>query len=156
MSKHDEAEDLMVELRRYAEVDLSTLDRERLERLADGMLAGLSVIFDAISEETEQQRVLIHQQQLIADLTQAVSTANAGMLGTEHKELLLSMINVFPSNQDSAARGLYRAFRQLSNDGERFDVAVHAFWADWPQQRQTQEETEDERDEENDAEESEI
>jgi len=66
-------------LLRNCQVDLETLERERLEQLTQGLLRGQVQVFEELGRETRQSEIIASQQQLVTELQNQLSAAHASI-----------------------------------------------------------------------------
>ena len=140
----NQAEEKFAELCSLNQLDLGSLDRDRVNAVCQGLLSGLSTIFDALREETEQAQVLRQQQEIISAQNTALQAANVAMLGTEYRELLIAFVETYPTNPGIVETGLYRAYKLLERSGVELAAETTTFWENWLETRNGKEEKENE------------
>jgi hypothetical protein len=140
------AEDYLDSLLRQNQLDLAALDRDRLEAILRGLLAGQIAVFTALGAETRQSTMIRNQGAVIENMTAAVSRANA--MATEadvatvqhnpYQELLVTLAHIIPESLhanrpacvEQMLTAVYRGLEQAAEEGELIEDGVLVWWRD--------------------------
>ncbi|MFH1811849.1 MAG: hypothetical protein ABIJ09_24135 [Pseudomonadota bacterium] len=132
------AEEKLVETRRIAGLDLSTLPRERLEAVTQGLVEGLGTVYEALAAETRLSTIVQQQRAVIQSLTEAVAAASATMVSTHYRDILAALVRAYPNDPDCMGLGLYRAYRALEAEAVPLDDETRRCWDEWPERNRQQ------------------
>lgn len=135
---------------RLGQLNLGELSRERLEQvfvdllegqaqMAEGIIAGQRQIYQSLGKETQATKIVMSQQAMIQQLTEALSNANMVMgmppLDDLLRTILVGMLEAWP-DQQVIESGLAKAFRALRHEGETFSNSAEDKWIAWPHRDQ--------------------
>ena len=140
----------MIDIRRYRDMllgaqqlDLSSLERGRLEELCESLIEGQLVICEAFAHETRQSHVIEAQTAMITRLNESVATANSALANLDDnpikevfKDILVSMAHHVAEHWgadrslaiDGMMTGVYRGLQAVTQyDGDGYDT-VRQWW----------------------------
>lgn len=95
------------ELLRTNQLDLSQIERARLEQITHGLLQGQIHILDMLCQETQQSSIIKRQQEMITGLNSAISSANQLVTHDQHHDLVVGLLTYIPSIWDDAKQDLF-------------------------------------------------
>lgn len=124
------------QLLRLAQVDLSELDRERLEEITLGLIEGQIAIVQALGAETKHSQVINSQREIISGLQEQVALAQQTLasaneaLGafedteeTYYRDMIMAMAQAVMDDweeqefQKKLLLGLWQGLRSATNEG---------------------------------------
>lgn len=125
-------------LLRTHQIDLNTLERGRLEDLCQSLIDGHLVILDVFMSETRQSAVIATQQAMLAQLNDALATANTTLAAdsTDHSNYVLEMLvtiathvyHTWTTDKEEALTGLFLGIYQCL---QKYPTLIEPELLDW-------------------------